>query len=193
MALARPLGFVKAIEFTLPWETGKEKDGSLRKDGGLHYRDENLPTKYGIWRKANPEVDVEKLTVELAMEIYKRKYWDVYVTLQPTSANLDNLPIALATAVFDSGVHCGQGRAIRWLGKGLENKNPTKTVLDLRGAHYFNLVSENRMKYGPNYKGWMNRLNDLRKYCEVLEQAAQNSYDTLEKIIGRSIGTPSSK
>lgn len=189
MPSPRPLGFVKAIEFTLPWETGKDKKGNLKADGGLHFLDGGLATKYGIYKGANPEVDVENLTVEAAVEIYKKKYWDCYVTMRPVSANLDNLPVALAVALFDTGVNCGQQTALKWFTKALETKNPTKTLLDFRGAHYFNLVSANRIKYGPVYKGWMNRLSDLRKYTDVIEQQIQNSYDILEQITGKSISS----
>lgn len=180
MASDRPYGFVKAITFTLPWETGKERDGSLRKDGGL-ITDQGGVTKYGISKNANPDVDVENLTVEQATEIYKKRYWDVYVALKPISANLDNLPVALAVAVFDAGVNCGVGRAIKWLGKALEARTPTKAVNDLRGGYYFNLVTENRTKYGPSMKGWTNRLNDLRKYCEILEQEDQARFAKIKK------------
>jgi hypothetical protein len=177
MTSNRPYAFVKAIEFTLPWECGREKDGSLKKDGGLNYHDEGLPTKYGIYKKANPEVDVENLTLEQAIEIYKKKYWDVYIVLKPVSANLDHLPTALAVAVFDAGVNCGPHRAIRWLGKALENKNPARILNDLRGAYYFDLVSSNKEKHFKNYKGWMNRLTDLKKLCDVLEAEDQAKFE----------------
>jgi lysozyme family protein len=162
------------MQFTLPWETGKEKDGSLRKDGGLHYQDGGLATKYGIWKGANRDVDVESLTVESATVLYKARYWDVYITLKPISANLDNLPTALAVAVFDSGVNCGPNRGITWLGKALENKNPVKVVLDQRGAFYQKRDAEEKAK-GKKYPlaGLINRLNDLRKYCEILETEDQ--------------------
>jgi len=185
MASERPVGFVKAINFTLPWETGKDKNGNLRADGGLNYVDGNLPTKYGIWKGANPEVDVENLTVEGAIDIYKRKYWDVYVTLRPTNANLENLPVSLAVAVFDSGVNCGPNRAINWLGNGLKDRNPTKSVIDQRVSFYTDKASKN-----PSYplKGMLNRTNDLRKYCDIIEQDAQQSFGNLAKILGRPIG-----
>lgn len=188
MTSERPYGFVKAIEFTLPYETGRDRNGQLRKDGGLVV-DTGGTTKYGISDKGDGIVDgkfqgmeIKDLTMDQAITIYKARYWDVYISLKPVSANLDNLPTSLAVAIFDAGVNCGPARAVRWLGKGLENKNPTKIVNDLRGAYYFDLVSQDRIKYGTYYKGWMNRLADLKKYCDVLEQEAQNSFDIIEKI-----------
>lgn len=187
MASNRSYSFVKAIEFTLPWETGKEKDGSLRKDGGL-ITDTGGITKYGISDRGDGMVDgkfngmeIKDLTVDQAMEIYKTKYWDIYISLKPVSANLDNLPTALAVAVFDAGVNCGVAYSIRWLGKALEAKNPTKAFNDLRGARYYDLVTLDRAKYGPVMKGWTNRLTDLRKYCDVLEQNDQANFENMNK------------
>lgn len=181
MTSDRPYGFVKAMEFTLPWETGKEKDGSLRKDGGL-ITDQGGLTKYGISQKANPDVDIANLTVDSSTDIYKSRYWDIYITLKPISANLESLPTALAVAVFDAGVNCGVGRSSGWLGKALEAKTPYKALNDLRGGYYFNLVSMDRTKYGPDMKGWTARLTDLRKYCDVLEADAQTSFTQAAKI-----------
>ena len=182
MPSERPYGFVKAIEFTLPWETGRDKNGARRADGGLHYRDGGLPTKYGIWKGANPEVDVENLTVEQAIDIYKAEYWDKYKVLRPVSANLDNLPAAIAVVVFDYGVNSGLGIAIKALGKGLETKNPTKTINDLRRAYDQGLADKNPAKYGPSIKGWLARINDLQKFADVLEQEAQDQATLLEKL-----------
>jgi hypothetical protein len=178
----RSYGFVKAIEFTLPWETGKEKDGSLRKDGGLHYRDRGLPTKYGIFKGANPDVDVINLTLDGAIEVYKERYWDKYTALRPVSANLDSIPAALAVCVFDAGVNCGIGFGIAWLDKALGAKNPTKTVNDLRRARYDTLVRENAPQYQPSIKGWLARVNDLQKFADILEQEAQQNAVLADKI-----------
>jgi lysozyme family protein len=177
MASKRPLAFVKAIEFTLKWEVGSHKDGGYTNNP----LDPGGETKWGISKRANPDLDIPNLTLEQAMDRYKQKYWDIYVSLKPISANLDNLPTALAVAVFDAGVNCGVGNAIKWLGKALDTKNPSKTVNDLRGAYYFDLVSFNRTKYNPFIKGWTNRLNDLKKYCEILETEAQALFATLTK------------
>lgn len=187
MASERPLAFLKAIDFTLGWEVGKDKNGKLREDGGYTNNpiDPGGETKFGISKRANPDVDIKNLTLEGAMDIYKTKYWDIYITLKPISANLDNLPTALAVAVFDAGVNCGVHNAVKWLGKALEAKNPSKALNELRGAYYFNLVSIDRTKYSPFIKGWTSRLNDLKKYCEILEAEAQALFAiSLKKKVG---------
>lgn len=159
----RSLNFVKALEFTLPWETGRERDGSLRKDGGLHYRDGNLPTKYGIWQGANRDIDVPSLTLPGAIEVYKDRYWLPYLKdMKPVYVALDVAEIGLAVSVFDGGVNCGVQRMMQWLKQSWENKDPARAVNELRGAFYA------AKKDNSNYNGWMNRLNDLKKYVDIL-------------------------
>jgi hypothetical protein len=169
--------FVKAMEFTLPWEVGRDKKGNLRQDGGLNCNDgkDNLCeigelTKWGLNAGANPTVDIANLTLDGALEIYKIKYYEIYRTKEPVVLNLDDCPMPYAVAIFDTGVNCGVNRTYKWHQVAIETKDPVKTLLGLRDAHYTNLKAINFTKYGRAYKGWINRLNDLKKYCVVLAQ-----------------------
>lgn len=159
-------GFLKAIEFTLPWEAGKDKHGKVREDGGLNYLDGEV-TKWGIYKTANPDLDVANLTIDQAILIYKQRYWDAYLNKAPT-LTLDDVPIPYAVAVFDTGVNCGVNRCFKWHLEAIKTKDPVKTLLGLRDAHYTNLLAFDQKKYGRVYKGWINRLNDLKKYCTIL-------------------------
>lgn len=161
---------MKALDFTLKWEVGVDKKGNLKPNGGLNYLDEGLPTKYGIYKKANPDVDVENLTLEEAMDIYHDKYFLVYLNLV-VPLDLDSFDIPSAVAIFDTGVNVGPARANSWWLKSKEAKDPLKAFLGFREKHYFDLVSANRPKYGKSFNGWMNRLNDLKKYVDVLRTA----------------------
>jgi hypothetical protein len=166
----RSYNFVKALEFTLPWETGRERDGTLRRDGGLHYRDGGLATKYGIWQGANPDLDVANLTLDQSIEIYKERYWLIYLTMRPVYAALDSMDPGQAVVLFDSGVNCGVNRAWGWYRSGMSKKvDPTLEVLSQRQAHYNRLKGQ--AEYSANYNGWMRRLNDLKKYVEILRTA----------------------
>ena len=159
--------FIKAIDFTLPWEAGRDKTGKLRKDGGLNYLDGEV-TKWGIWQKANPDLDVANLTLEDAFKIYKERYYDVYKAKnQPL--DLDSVPVYYAVGVFDSGVNCGVNRCFNWHLKAINEKDPTKVLLGLRDAHYTNLKAADQ-KYARFYNGWINRLNDLKKYVAILRE-----------------------
>lgn len=156
----RSLNFVKAIQFTLPWETGRNRDGSLRADGGLHYRDSGKPTKYGIWKGANPDIDVENLTLDEAIEVYKVRYWLAYLTMRPVYMSLDEAEIGLAVSLFDAGVNCGVSRAWGWF---LKSKDDSKVLNSMRGNYY----GQVRQSKPEDYKGWMARLNDLNKYVDI--------------------------
>lgn len=129
-------------------------------------------TKYGISKKAYPDLDIKNLTEEQAKDIYKRDYWD--------RCKCAFMPDALSIAVFDFAVNGGTKRAIRYLQRALGvtidgcignqtiaacNRVPTKYVLDkfieYRLQYLMNLKS---WKYFGN--GWGNRVRTLKNVCE---------------------------
>lgn len=78
------------------------------REGEALVQDNNgAATKFGINKKANPDIDVANLTRDEAKRVYKERYWD------PLGA--DDLPPALASSAFDAAVNQGLGRAKRWL------------------------------------------------------------------------------
>lgn len=139
------MSFDRAWEFTKRWEGGyvHDKDDS----GG--------ETKYGISKKAYPNLDIKRLTEEQAKELYRHDYWN--------SAGCDSLPGSLGVALFDSAVNCGVTRALSWLDKA---KN-AEELLALREAYYQRLV-EKRPLLSKFLKGWMNRVKALREYIHKL-------------------------
>lgn len=74
-------------------------------------RDPGGETKFGISKRAYPQVDIKALTLDAAKAIYKRDYWD--------RAQCDKLPPALAYLLFDAAVNSGIGQAIRFLQRAL--------------------------------------------------------------------------
>ena len=70
-------------------------------------RDPGGETKFGISKRAYPDVDIKALTLEQAKEIYKRDYWD--------RARCSQLPPTVAFQVFDTAVNSGIGQSIRFL------------------------------------------------------------------------------
>lgn len=64
-------------------------------------------TKFGISKRAYPDVDIANLTLDQAKAIYKRDYWD--------RAQCDTLPHDVAFQVFDTAVNSGIGQSIRFL------------------------------------------------------------------------------
>lgn len=81
----------------------------LRAEGG-YSADPDDPggvTKYGISKRQYPLLDINKLTIEAALEIYRRDYWVAY--------RLDELPEPAALVTFDGLVNHAPADAIRIL------------------------------------------------------------------------------
>lgn len=93
--------FDQAVDFVL----GERIEGGYSNDP----RDPGGETKFGIAKRSHPGVNIRALTREDAIAIYKAEYWD--------AARCDDLPGAIAVAVFDSAVNQGVGVAIRLLQK----------------------------------------------------------------------------
>jgi len=151
-----PTTFDRALRHVLAWE-------------GLYVRDRDDPggeTKYGISKRAYPELDIKNLTREEAAAIYRRDYWD--------RIKGEELPPALAFAMFDCAVNQGTGTAIGILQKSLKveldhklgpatlaaaHKNPDRTLAEFMAERMFRYaISAGRVRYG---RGWFRRLSHI--------------------------------
>tara|TARA_R100000234_G_C4953999_1_gene158719 strand:+ start:136 stop:606 length:471 start_codon:yes stop_codon:yes gene_type:complete len=125
-------------------------------------------TKYGISQRANPDVDIESLTLQDAIAIYKDKYWD------PSRAI--DFPKELMDMYFDMVVNFGQFKAVKIVQEACNHKKAKlkvdgrigpktlgavkslekKRLLAFRIMHYAKICMANKklMKY---YYGWFNR------------------------------------
>jgi hypothetical protein len=142
------VNFEQAYEFTKRWEGGYVNDPA----------DPGGETKYGISKRAYPDLNIKDLGEEDAKAIYKRDYWDML--------NCDNRPLGLGVAVFDTAVNCGLARAAVWL----DDTNTAEEFLAHRKTHY-DLIIKKNPKLERFRKGWMNRLNDLHGYISRLEKS----------------------
>lgn len=70
-------------------------------------RDPGGETKFGISKRAYPDVNIVSLTLDDARAIYKRDYWD--------RARCDELPDPVRFQIFDTAVNSGIGQSIRFL------------------------------------------------------------------------------
>lgn len=70
-------------------------------------RDPGGETKYGISKRAYPQLDIKNLTLIHAQAIYRRDYWD--------KCRCGELPTGVALDVFDAAVNSGPAQAARWL------------------------------------------------------------------------------
>ena len=64
-------------------------------------------TQWGISRRSYPNLDIQGLTREMAVALYRRDFWD--------RANLDALPLGLASQLLDFAVNSGTATATRAL------------------------------------------------------------------------------
>lgn len=148
----------------------------LENEGGLvdDKNDSGGVTKYGISKKAYPNLDIPSLTLWQAQDIYRRDYWE--------RCKCDYIPDALSVAVFDFAVNSGIKTAIKKLQIALGvtadgiignqtvgacNRLPVKKILD----DYINLrldylMSLPKWKYYGN--GWGNRVERTKRKCEEL-------------------------
>lgn len=151
--------FMTALKFTSKWEGGFSNDkvdpGGKTKFGISDAGDGTVDGLVDIDRNGTGDVPVEDLTLEQAVQVYYNAYW------KPSGC--DSMELPMAVAVFDTAVNCGVGRCKKWL----DQAETAKEVLDLRRAHYYRIIDGNP-KLRKFLKGWLNRLNDLHKYVEIL-------------------------
>ena len=79
-------------------------------------------TKYGISKKAYPNVDIKNLTVDDAVEMYKNDYW--------IPAKVERLPDKLQGQYFDMVVNQGRAKAAKILQRACNGKNKNKIDVD---------------------------------------------------------------
>ena len=113
-------------------------------------------TKFGIDAASHRNVDVAHLTVASATEIYQRE-WE--------ASGAEDMPAKLGEVFFNACVNCGVGRAHSLLHDPATH-NDAGSFLDAQEAFYRHLV-EARPKLKGFLKGWLNRVNDLRKFLQT--------------------------
>jgi lysozyme family protein len=96
-----PEEFVRAVGRVLDDEGGYVCDPS----------DPGGETKYGISRRAYPDLDIRDLTREQAIAIYYRDYWREH--------RYGDLPAAVAEKLFDLAVNIGPANGTRCLQRAL--------------------------------------------------------------------------
>jgi hypothetical protein len=145
--------FDKAMEFIARWEWSNRKDGGYTNDPA----DPGGETRWGISKKAHPEENIKDLTYERACEIYKEEYWE--------PLGCSKRDVGLGSAIFDTAVNCGVARTLVWL----DGSNNYKDLLEARRLHYDRIVKVNP-KLAKFSKGWANRLKDLHKFIESIQE-----------------------
>ncbi|MEN3012875.1 MAG: glycosyl hydrolase 108 family protein [Dictyoglomus thermophilum] len=130
-------------------------------------RDKGGETKFGISKRSYPNLDIKNLTIEKAMEIYKKNYWD--------ALSLNKYPFSIAFILFDTAIHCGKDTAIALMKR--VKYDPTKdkilfvlSYLAEREKYYTGL--KNFDYFG---RGWIRRIAKLKeKFLELYQEEVKN-------------------
>ena len=143
--------FEIAMDFVALHEWGKRADGEYT----------NIPTdaggetKYGIAKRAHPDVDIKNLTLADALAIYRTDYWN--------ANNIDQYSMPLKLAVFDSYIQHGPKKTQQFL---VAAGSDWQAFVQARIDFYLALIDKNPAQIIFK-RGWMNRMVDLRKLCEI--------------------------
>jgi lysozyme family protein len=95
------MSFERAFEHVVSIEGGFVDDPA----------DPGLETKYGISKRAYPDVDIKNLTLDQAKSIYRFDYWE--------PLHCDEMPWPLSMMVFDCGVNQGLTTSAKTLQRAL--------------------------------------------------------------------------
>ena len=129
-------------------------------------------TKYGITKRFYPDVDIKNLTIEQAVEIYKKDYWD--------RNKVESLPQNLWHIYFDMCVNMGKRTAVKVLQRAAVNKGKNievdgglgpMTIGALKGVeldrvrafrvkYYVDLITA-RPEQEKFYLGWFRRATEV--------------------------------
>jgi lysozyme family protein len=150
----------QAFAFVSLWEWSNRKDGGYTNDPV----DPGGETRWGISKKSYPDIDIKSLTKEEALIIYEKDYW--------LKIGADKMEKKLAIVCFDSAVNCGVGRTRSWLAelnekKDLAEERKSRWMIQRRTQYYLDLVKK-RPALNKYIKGWLNRVNDLSKYVDIV-------------------------
>lgn len=141
--------FTKAMQFISKWEWMNKEDGAFTD----HPADPGGKTKWGISQKAYPDLNIANLKKTDAYAIYFADYW--------LKAGCNEMEFPLACTVFDTAINMGVSKAKDFLAK----TKDVKEYIELRTQRYLQLADRNP-KLKVFLKGWLRRINDLKKFIE---------------------------
>lgn len=152
---------------------------TIEHEGGAKITDNPLDagglTKYGISQRSYPTIDIRNLTLENAISIYKRDYWD------RVGGDLIK-SYAIAFALFDQAVNRGVTTSVkqaqRILGvtaDGVMGANTIRAINSFQERSFldrylldsidaYKKIVEKNPTQAVFLNGWLNRISSLEKY-----------------------------
>ena len=124
-------------------------------------------TKYGITKREFPNEDIKNLTKERALYLLKTRYWDVML--------LDLVKSKLVAAeIYDTGVNCGPGTAVRISQRAANALNQSNVAVD--GAMGEITAAALNVASKRSEKALLLTLNGLQcaRYVELTEKRELN-------------------
>jgi len=154
----------------------------LKHEGGYvnHPSDPGGETKYGISKRAYPDVDIAGLTEEDAEELYYRDYW--------CRIKGDDLPPAVACVVMDYAVNSGISRASKALQAACGIKNGDGII----GPHTLSATWVTVRNYGHKYvidavtdqrRGFIRNLSIYETFGKGWERRITETHDKALELL----------
>lgn len=183
--------FVDAFKFTMQYEVGPNfnfddpevklglcgNPSQKKKTGYVCIaEDTGGETKFGIAKNSNKDIDIKKLTLEQAMQIYYDRYWKV------TQCDLLDAPLAIC--IFDAAVNHGPGNAAKMLQKAIGvlpdgqigpqtlnaiKKFNSKELCDIilkSREDFFKAIVNRNSSQSKFLKGWLARVSSIRSFIQ---------------------------
>src|SRR3990167_1724446 len=157
-----------------PRETGKASisfdgavDSLISREGGYNRKDgkSGMPVNFGINQRANPDIDVAKLTKERAKEIYRERYWN--------AIGGDKLAPATAVVALDAAALQGPGVAKQLI----EDSNGDPDIMiQMRRKQLIALATADP-EQRPYLEGWLKRLDGLAAQISGMGREAYHPDD----------------
>ena len=145
--------FQISVQFLIDPRDGYATEGGYANDPN----DPGGETNYGISKRSYPDLDIKNLSLSNAISIYKRDYWD--------ANSLDTVPLPLCIVMLDGYVNHGP-RVMKPLIAAA--KGNWKALIQERIKFYLRLIQRNP-QMSIYKKGWLNRMNQLNKFCTIAE------------------------
>ena len=142
-------------------------DSLLKREGGYKAQDGNsgAPVNFGINQRANPDIDVAKLTKDQAKQIYKTRYWD--------AIGGDSLPQATAVVALDAAALQGPEVAKKLI---MDTDGDPQAMIDVRRQQLTALAARDPSQ-APNLPAWLKRLDGLQAQVSGMQNVAYHPDD----------------
>ena len=137
-------------------------------------KDRGGETKFGVSKRANPDLDIRNLTWEQAKTVYYIRYW--------LAAKCERLPARVAVLHFDGAVNHGIARANTFLQRAVnvatdgiigpitlaKIANVDAIVLNHSVCHqreeFYRWIVANNPPQARFLAGWLRRISEMRTY-----------------------------